>query len=591
MKYDILNRFREIWLLDFEYGLDSDGLPVVRCLTARELRSGRTIRLWADQLSQLSAPPFGTGPDTLFVAYYATAELNCFTALKWPLPCCVLDLFVEFRNMTNGRKPIGGNGLLGAMLYHQLDTIGATEKDEMRQLALRGGHYTEAEKSALLDYCESDVIALEKLLLEMLPKIDLPYALHRGRYMKAVAQMETNGIQIDVIAQERLKGNWEAIKGRLIQDIDKDSGVFDGTRFVSKNFETYLYRNGIPWPRLESGRLALDEKTFRSMSKIYPLIAPLHELKQSLGTMRLFDLPVGFDGRSRCMLSPFRSSTSRNQPSNTKYPFGPSVWIRGLIRPQEGYSLAYIDWSQQEFGIAAALSGDSAMIDAYLSGDPYLDFAKRVKAVPPDATKASHPEIRELYKQCILAVQYGMGEYGLAERLGILVIEARELLFQHRRAFPKFWEWSEAAVNCSLLGIPLKTVFNWTLHPIPNPNPRSLANFPVQANGAEMMRLAAIYATEKGIRVCAPVHDAFLIEAPTSDIEAVVVDMQRLMREASRITLGGLELGSDVKYVHSPGRYMDERGTFMWNKVEELLGRIEMEETLSVENDTEPTSA
>ena len=117
----------------------------------------------------------------------------------------------------------------------------------------------------------------------------------------------------------------------------------------------YLNRNQIPWARLESGRLALDDDTFRSMAKIYTQIAALHELRQSLGTMRLFDLPVGLDGRSRCMLSPFSSRTSRNQPSNTKYPFGPSTWIRGLIRPQEGYSLAYIDWSQQEFGIAAAV--------------------------------------------------------------------------------------------------------------------------------------------------------------------------------------------------------------------------------------------
>jgi len=119
------------------------------------------------------------------------------------------------------------------------------------------------------------------------------------------------------------------------------------------------------------------------------------------------------------------------------------------------------------------------MTTAYLSGDPYLGFAVQAKAVPPDATKESHPQIRELFKQCVLAVQYGMSEYGLAERLGVSIIEARGLLQQHRQTFPKFWKWSEAAVSCSLLGIPLQTVFGWTLHPVANPNPRSLANFPV----------------------------------------------------------------------------------------------------------------
>jgi len=89
------------------------------------------------------------------------------------------------------------------------------------------------------------------------------------------------------------------------------------------------------------------------------------------------------------------------------------------------------------------------------------------------------------------------------------------------------------------------------------------------------MRLAAILATERGIRVCAPIHDAFLIEAPTPQIEAVAVEMQQAMREASRIVLGGLELRSDIVYVHSPDRYSDERGAKMWNCVMELIDELE----------------
>ena len=171
-----------------------------------------------------------------------------------------------------------------------------------------------------------------------------------------------------------------------------------------------------------------------------------------------------------------------------------------------------------------------------------------------------------------------MGEHSLSERLGEQVIVGRQLLQQHRATYPEFWKWSEAAVNCSLLGIPIQTVFGWKLHPTPDPNPRSLANFPVQGNGAEMMRLAAILATERGIRVCAPIHDAFLIEAPAVQIEAVACEMQNAMREASRIVLDGLELRSDVEYVHSPDRYSDERGTKMWNCVMELIDELALPE-------------
>src|SRR5258707_14438989 len=102
---------------------------------------------------------------------------------------------------------------------------------------------------------------------------------------------------------------------------------------------------------------------------------------------------VGADGRNRCLLSPFRSRTGRNQPSNTRFIFGPGSWMRGLIVPEPGWGVAYLDWEQQEFGIAAYLSGDPNMIAAYESGDPYLAFAKMAGAVPEWATKESHGEI------------------------------------------------------------------------------------------------------------------------------------------------------------------------------------------------------
>ena len=77
--------------------------------------------------------------------------------------------------------------------------------------------------------------------------------------------------------------------------------------------------------------------------------------------------------------------------------------------------MAYVDWEQQEFAIAAALSVDRAMSAAYTSGDPYLAFAKQAGAVPPDATKASHKQQRDQFKVCALAVQYGMAERSLAQ--------------------------------------------------------------------------------------------------------------------------------------------------------------------------------
>src|SRR5215831_19919024 len=170
--------FREIWAVDFEFIADPGENPDPVCLVARELRSGRTLPLWRDEFGP--APPYPTGADSLFVAYYASAELGCHLALGWPIPERILDLFTEFRNGTNGLRPPSGSGLIGALIYHGLDAIGTGEKEEMRALIMRGGPWSAAESRAILEYCESDVDALARLLPAMLPRIDFPRALFRG---------------------------------------------------------------------------------------------------------------------------------------------------------------------------------------------------------------------------------------------------------------------------------------------------------------------------------------------------------------------------------------------------------------------------
>ena len=564
--------FRAIVAVDFkfEFGGHNGERPRPVCMVAKELKTGQCWRLWRGEFD--SAPPFPTGPDVLFVAFYASAELGCFRSLGWPTPARILDLFTEFRDRTNGLQTPAGSGLIGALVYFGLDTIGATDKREMQTLVLNGGPWSVDEREKILNYCESDVLALGRLLPAMLPQIDLPRALIRGRYMAAAAAMEHNGVPIDVPALEQLRQNWTGIQDALIADIDAEFGVYDGRTFKTERFEALLIRLGIPWARLESGKLDLSDDTFREAAKAYPAISPLRELRSALSEMRLSDLAVGRDGRNRTILSAFRSRTGRNQPSNSKFIFGPSVWLRGLVKPQPGYGLAYVDWSNQEFGIAAKLSGDAAMLAAYQSGDPYLAFGKQIGAVPADATKESHADIRQLFKQCILGIQYGMEAETLALRIGRPTIVARDLLRAHRETYKKFWRWSDAAVDCAMLHGSICTVFGWHIHADEKPNPRSLRNFPMQANGAEMLRIACCLATERGIEVCAPVHDAILICAPLDCLEFDVARMREAMAEASRAVLAGFEIRTDVKLVKYPDRFMDDkRGKVMWDKVARLV--------------------
>jgi DNA polymerase-1 len=570
---DKLRPFSRVWLADFEFCARPGERPGPLCLVAYELLGGRKIRIWLDGLSKPTVPPYDVGEDSLFVSFFASAELGCHLALDWPMPVNILDLYVEFRNLTNGSPVPCGNGLLGALAYFGLDTMQATEKDAMRQLAMRGGPWTKDEQRELLEYCEDDVRALERLLGATVEDIDMPRALIRGRFMTAVAGMEHVGVPIDVETLDKIRGHWFELQDDLIAEIDKSFGVFDGRTFRRDRWAAWLIANNVPWPRLASGELALDDDTFCEMAKSYPRISPIRELRHALSDLRLADLAVGADGRNRSLLSPFRAKTGRNQPSTSRFIFGPAVWLRGLIQPPVGWGVAYIDWSQQEFGIAAALSGDPTMSAAYQSGDPYLEFAKQAGAAPANATKQTHSAVRDLFKACALAVQYGMGEESLALRIGKPIAYARELLRLHRSTYPAYWRWSDAAVDVAMLHGQLRTVFGWTIRPALEINPRSLRNFPMQANGAEALRLACIFATERNIRVCAPVHDALLIEAPLAELDEAVAITQAAMERASRIVLAGFTLRSEVNVVRHPDRYADSRGREMWERVMTLSAR------------------
>jgi DNA polymerase I-like protein with 3'-5' exonuclease and polymerase domains len=196
-------------------------------------------------------------------------------------------------------------------------------------------------------------------------------------------------------------------------------------------------------------------------------------------------------------------------------------------------------------------------------------------AVPATATKQSHAAEREQFKTVALGVLYGLSADGLARKLNVSPSRGRELLRIHQETFRRFWEWSDRVEMEAMLTNRLRTVFGWTVHVGRDANPRSLRNFPMQANGAEMMRLACCLATERGIMVCAPVHDALLVEGAADGIEDVVAQTQQAMREASELVSPGFPLRTDAKVVRWPDRYMDDRGRRMWETVLPLLDELD----------------
>jgi hypothetical protein len=566
-------------------------------MCARELRTGREINLWGDQLRHRSSAPFDVGPDSVFVAYAAAAEMGCFLKLGWRTPVNIIDLFAEHRVETNGRRlPFERpDSLLSALALRGLAHMADGNKHAMRELIMGKRSLTEYsadERRATQAYCREDVVALEALLPKM--AIDnLRFALWRGRYATAVAKMQEAGIPIDVPLFHWLVESWDDLRRDLITDVDARLGFVGTYQGIHRSYaliDRWLEEIGLrdSWPRTPSGLPALDDEVLEEQEALHPDKPAIHlfrELQATLNQMKITDLAVGADGRHRVSLHPFRTITGRNAPTGSI--FGPAKWMRGLIRPPPGFGLAYLDFAAEEVAIAAALSHDARLAEHYQSDDIYWRFAV---AVGLDS-RGDRKTVRALVKVLFLAIGYGMGPPTLARRAGITMAEAKELLALHATMYPHFTRWRSEIVDAAYLHGWLRTSCGWRRIGCGDIatrrkgkagiiDPRNeqrgwgrgvpyteLMNWPIQSAGADLMRIVCIAGTEAGIDLIMPVHDGFLILAPLDRLEHDIACFESQMKRGSEVITRGLTMKVDVKRVAFPDRYMDDRGQAMWDRI------------------------
>jgi DNA polymerase I-like protein with 3'-5' exonuclease and polymerase domains len=593
-----------VWLIDTEYATPVGDPVIPVCLVATEFFSGRRIQQFFDP-TQTYENPLSIGKDSLFIAYAAQAEWSCFLSLGWDVPIYVIDLHAEFRNEISGRTPpIGRDSfdprLIGAMDYYGLDRISAVEKKEMQERISRGHPFTSEEQQAILDYCESDVVCLEKLFPAMAPSIELPYAIFRGRYSKAVARMERPGIPIDRESYERLIRNRECLKSRLIAEFERKYGRspyatnLRGVHVFSfRELEMYIEKLGLlsAWQKTPKRRLKTSEDYLQEMARRHPALGPLANLVKRIGDLRKFELTIGSDDRARYSVMPFKSETGRNQPKARQFLFAQSSWTRGFIKAAPGHAVAHLDWNAAEFAIAAALASDPVMLEAYKSGDPYLRSAINMGFAPEGATKETHGTIRDIFKVWLLSAQYGATAeslvnklpHELATNLPNPLASAEEFLDKHRRLHRVYWQWAEARVEIFMHETRCEeTLFGWR-HRL---NARlkdwqirnQSLNFPMQSTCAELLRWNCIYTTECGIEVLAPVHDALLVGCLADEVEEVVSRTRDCMDRASILVLG-FAMRTDVKIFKYPDRFIDPRGAETWKTIMQLLDEIEEDTT------------
>jgi DNA polymerase I-like protein with 3'-5' exonuclease and polymerase domains len=220
----------------------------------------------------------------------------------------------------------------------------------------------------------------------------------------------------------------------------------------------------------------------------------------------------------------------------------------------------YLDWRAQEVGIGAAQSGDLALQAAY-QGDIYHALAV-LSGETTDMDiirwKREHPEVRQRMKPLQLGINYLMGVPSLARGLNCHPYIASYILDRYGRTYPRFIEWRTETVHGAMLDRKIESVFGWPLYLTVAPNMKTLANFKLQANGAEMLRIAVMRLCDAGIVPIMLVHDGILFEETD---ERQIEHAKEIMRQAGRDVCGGFELGVDLdqRLSGDKRRYRDKR--------------------------------
>ena len=570
----IKKKFKKIVVVDTEFQSDKSNSYCAKALCAvyKDLNTDQTFKIWDYGHNNLAQHHFDF-EETLFVCFYATAEVGYFLKQLMGRPPYIFDCWTEYAKLYKGSREL--SLLAAATAYSYPNPISKEEKERFRNICINQNTWTKKEKEKILKYCEGDVLMNEYVFYKILNDLEnicgndyeilLEQALARGQIMACYAKVTHNGIPFDTALVDDFNNYWHLVKDSVIRKLNKELDLWDEDCKFSHNKFYKLIKNldllG-EWPTTPRGKLKTNRETFELFDDYYPEVKKLKRIFNLLSATKLTEFTVSEDGRYRPYkgYGPFGTHTGRCTPTS-KWIFGTSKWARGFMKPAFGCAIVNLDFKSQEMFIAAVLSGDQKMLDAYNSGDIYMSTAILAGMAPADATKETHPEVRRIWKTIVLASNYGQGARGMAKGLkkfNKTYSEVAGFLMKYKEIYKTYFDWAGRKSNHAQVHGYISTSLGWDRHfPYAIPiNPRSLLNWPVQSEAGEILRNALIRLTNANIKVCATVHDSVLIECPLPELDEQIRIAKQCMIDAGTYIVGLEGIQIDVE-VHK-GNYKPE---------------------------------
>lgn len=239
--------------------------------------------------------------------------------------------------------------------------------------------------------------------------------------------------------------------------------------------------------------------------------------------------------------------------------------IRRAFVAQKGYSLVALDYSQIELRIAAGLSGDTTLVEAFTRGeDIHAAVASRVFGVAQDAVSK---EQRRRAKVINFGILYGMGVNALRQSLGEGVSreEAQAFLDGYFASFKGLASWIQMTKQETARRGFTETIFgrrryfsgfDSAMPQVRAQAERMAVNAPIQGAQSDIVKLAMVEAdrmiAEKGwrndVRLILQVHDELIYEVKSEKAEVVGTEIKKVMeRVAPRALLSGVPMVTEME--------------------------------------------
>ena len=368
--------------------------------------------------------------------------------------------------------------------------------------------------------------------------------------------MEHNGVCVDPSALSGLGEFMRSEAKRLEKEIWEEAGEEFTIASPKQLAEVLFERLMLPSSKKTKTGFSTDSSVLTELSETYPIAQMILDYRQveKLRSTYVESLPRLINpstGRVHTTFNQTVAATGRlssTDPNLQNIPIRTELGlqIRKAFVPQRpGHVIVSADYSQIELRIMAAISRDPNLLAAFASG---ADVHAATAAILHDvAIEDVTSDQRRVAKTVNFGIMYGLGAFGLAQRLGISRTEGQQIIENYFAKYPGIKEYIDSTIASTrdrgyastLLGrrryFPLINASNRGLRTAAE---RAAINMPIQGTAADMMKLAMIRVHDRmrhdgsSAIMMLQVHDELLFEVAEGDAAALREMVKREMEQA-----------------------------------------------------------